>query len=224
MLEAHILHCGQRPVRCELGCGTSTLVAQDSAVHALRHCHERVVTCPFGCEANGLLARELEDHIERCERRPTPCRYQCSAPLLPAQQQHAHEKRCRLRPGADDVLCIFCDTMCSRSTIDTHYAQSCPRRRVRCADCDLGGIRANELQRHMERCPGLVVPCSLGCGATLPRRMMLRHTQEECSERNVSCEYDCGIRDLTAGAQQAHHESHFPNAARMGSFLKRAVM
>lgn len=144
---------------------------------------------------------------------PQECRYSCGIVGLTARDQKRHEdKMCPNRPGADDVICIFCDELCTRHTIDRHYTESCPHRSVRCEACGQKNIRVNELMQHtLNECPFTLKSCSLGCGAMLLRRDIVKHTDTECPNRIVECEFLCGIKDLKARDQQQHQEAHFDN-------------
>ena len=138
------------------------------------------------------------------------CDNGCRIENLLHRQKHIHEtKVCPKRPGADDCFCMFCNAHCTKSTIDKHYAETCPHRYVQCESCGKKDIRCTDLSdHHAHQCPMRLVVCTLGCGTSLFANMLKDHATC-CPCRIVQCQLECGIKDLKAKDRIEHEQSHF---------------
>ena len=92
----------------------------------------------------------------------------------------------------------------TRIGIFIHMFDNCPFRMVKCEYCQWED-KANTLPEHTTFCPALPVPCPDGCGQSVPREMLEKHS-ETCPKRLVKCKYFAiGCRVLLPADKMADH-------------------
>lgn len=151
------------------------------------------IACSFkakGCEWSGKL-RELEHHLNRsysienqligCQYVEVECMYHQCGESLQRRHMSAHQNNmCKKRP----FYCGYCQEYVStfEDVTDNHYAMcssypvACPNN---CSECKM---ERRLVERHLKVvCPVVVVNCPFhyaGCEVALPRRDMVKHTQD----------------------------------------------
>lgn len=124
--------------------------------------------------------------------RPIPCKT-CGQPIF-IGDRHVCKRQL--------AVCPHCRQDVDKQDLDGHVAE-CKESPIRCQYCNERMLRG-ELVGHSRRCARAPIRCG-ACGATVPRQLMDRHTQQECAEAKVKCRY-CGCvqsRQVLAAHEQS---------------------
>ena len=121
----------------------------------------------------------------------------CSCPLI--------ERGCKwlgTLEGCENHLdtCGYVDEMCKlncgevlrREELERHEKENCKQRVVKCDHCDENCISC-ELNKHLDKCPKLKVPCDL-CGTRIAREIMELHLKHDCGMVQEICKLGCGMK------------------------------
>ena len=161
-----------------------------------RSLYELKVSCSNksqGCQWVGEL-RQLDDHI------------------------NANPSRQKLSEGCKYTLvpCPYCDLEQSRSTIQTHQNDSCPKRPFKCVYCNRYTSDYESVSsKHWQTCGYYPVPCPNKCGVNIPRKNrtdLERHIAKECYLAKIDCYFKhtgCKVK-LPRRDMQAHLDKSHP--------------
>ena len=110
----------------------------------------------------------------------------------------------------EDVVCTNrCGWIMQRRDLTKHDETECPRRKVNCQYCQLGGEHRFIEGKHKEECVEYPVPCPNECGETVrvPRKDINEHLVG-CPLELINCEYQtmgCEVR-ITRQAKKEHNK------------------
>jgi ankyrin repeat protein len=173
--------CPKRRVECELGCGTTTLWADEAASHAANVCPYRSVLCRFGC-GESMPAHETLEHEEKyCAKRVVECLCgvllqcdsfrahkvaECSEQLVTCPQGCGEQVRRADRTSHMEKVCkrryITCPLLCCRQIfwdeLEVHTTRWCKKRVMNCPECEWK-MRYEDTPEHNLVCPQRMVPC-----------------------------------------------------------------
>ncbi|GET86857.1 mcak-like kinesin, putative [Leishmania tarentolae] len=110
--------------------------------------------------------------------KPIPCKT-CGQPIF-IGDRHVCKRQV--------VTCPHCRQEVEKQELDAHVAE-CRESPIRCQYCNERVLRG-EMVGHIRRCSRAPIRCG-ACGTTVPRQLMDKHTQQECTEIKVKCRY-CG--------------------------------
>lgn len=143
------------------------------------------VFCPhkhLGCIWIGEL-RSMEGHVNKnaksnnkgCPFTELECSNGCGV-LIQRRQVEAHlRSQCQLRV----VNCEYCNTTGRSQWITDVHHRVCPKYLVQCPNnCKAARMKREEVSRHLEECPLLVVQCpyaKVGCNTVVTRREITDH-------------------------------------------------
>ena len=162
---------------CSWGCGTPVSILTRT-VHETEECSKRIVQCPLGCSQNDIWADELETvHL-------------------------AHECTHRI------VRCpLDCTDKVRSFELENHVANGCPKRQVKCLECD-EFIVFKDMQTHLnEACKMKLLDCEYKCNEQIPRHLYKDHIRKRCSERIARCRNHKCTMEMKAKFRP-HHEQN----------------
>ena len=146
-----------------------------------------IAKCPLGCGMN-MYPREQEAHCLVCEWRPAVCPHDCGESNLMEKEMPDHlERFC----GKRMLICAECDMDVQASHMETHKAELCTHRMIRCSlgcgyDC-----KFCDMTRHQIHCSWRFIDCPLVCSERMRAKDSAQHVQDRCENRRVPCPYRC---------------------------------
>ena len=87
--------------------------------------------------------------------------------------------------------CIYCDDPIRRASLYEHRSRKCPKRPYICDYCnDYRSNYTDVTENHVQECPHAPVKCTnYGCKASVKRRDLGKHIEEDCTKTIVNCEF-----------------------------------
>ena len=113
-----------------------------------------------------------------------------------------------------------CKELIFRDKLLLHRTEMCPLRRCACKYCKSSGTYREMTGTHLEKCPGVMVPCpNTGCGEWAKRNEMASH--------QLLCQYvtiDCPYKDVGCNYTSARHTMEDHKATSCGHHLDLAMV
>ena len=111
-------------------------------------------------------------------------------------QIHYHLTECDFFPVLCPLKCIRAEDKdngtiyrMERKLLEEHQNSLCPMRQVTCDFCT-EGVKACEMNNHLEDCDEFAIPCPNQCDAgELKRKLLPSHLGEDCPLEEVDCPY-----------------------------------
>ena len=142
------------------------------------------VFCPhksLGCTWTGEL-RSLEEHLVKDIDNKRSCPFtelQCSNGCGVVMQRRLVEGHLKSECELREVKCEYCNTTGSYQWINSSHHEECPKYPVECPNhCEVGHVRREEIDGHLEECPLAIVACpyaALGCDSIVRMKEEMEH-------------------------------------------------
>ena len=142
------------------------------------------VFCPrksLGCTWTGEL-RSLEEHLVKDIDNKRGCPFtelQCSNGCGVVMQRRLVEGHLKSECELREVKCEYCNTTGSYQWINSSHHEECPKYPVECPNhCEVGHVRRDEIDGHLEECPLAIVECpyaAVGCESVVRRKEEMEH-------------------------------------------------
>ena len=125
----------------------------------------------------------LEKHLAVCEFALVPCPKECKD--ISGKVKHFFKKQ-----------------------VKKHLRRACPNRDYTCKHCGENGTYAEITRVHDEVCDMKLLPCPNECGASIPRKNIGKHVQNECEYTMIPCKFqNIGCKIEMKREKMAAHEN-----------------
>ena len=107
------------------------------------------------------------------------------------------------------IECAKCQQTLPRGETDTHKANLCAMREIKCDFCGKYGI-ARELDNHLTFCLEYLISCPNNCGKRFPRKDSSKH-ESECQLQLIECpfaKYGCRAKSMLRRYLLAHKKDN----------------
>ena len=133
------------------------------------------------CKWEGTVGT-LDKHLAECEFALVPCPKECKDDS--GKVKHFIKKQ-----------------------VKKHLRRACPNRDYTCKHCGEKGTYAAITRVHDEVCDMKLLPCPNECGATIPRKNIGKHVQNECEYTVIPCKFqNIGCKIEMKREKMAPHE------------------
>ena len=134
------------------------------------------------CEWEGTVGT-LDKHLAECEFALVPCPKECKD--ISGKVKHFIKKQ-----------------------VKEHLRRACPNRDYTCKHCGEKGTYAEITRVHDEVCDMKLLPCPNECGATIPRKNIDEHVQNDCEYTVIPCKFqNIGCKREMKREKMAAHEN-----------------
>ena len=254
MLVCKICHCPSREPRLTVCCGhtfcssclegakRATMISDACPVcrneefvtvpnkqvdRAVRSLHVFCTNKDKGCEWQGEV-NNIVIHLRNsdgCQFEEVPCANNCGNYLQRRYlASHVEDKCVRRR-----VDCYYCHVIGEHRFIDGEHKEQCPKYPINCPNnCEVENIPREDIDKHRKVCLLEEVTCPNGCGITLQRQYIANHSNIECPQLKVKCQY-CYIIGQHQFIENKHKEQCSklpvlcPNKCKVESVLRENI-
>ena len=161
-------HCQQELLA---GCFKDVRAAQEIGDLAVYCLHKS-----DGCDWTGEL-RQVKGHLKECvhDTKQTACARENIHGLQPTEEKVEREESHSL----DLVKCEQCGENVQSSQLRSHLRESCLQRHYQCPRCQAEGAYQDMTTDHVQRCPGLKLPCpNQGCSELIRINKIEEHLRQ----------------------------------------------
>ena len=160
-------------------------------------CVETYQNVPSGCAYGGYRQDLLENTLSPLEKLSVVCS-SCEGVMRDPQLTDTGYRCASCLDGTEGKAAVK-----NKAEIEKLKVR-CPFRSKTCSWASPIWL----LLSHIEKCKLCPVPCPLGCGATPPRRELIKHGEEICLERKISCTF-CHV--IIKASQYSDHIETCPS-------------
>ena len=201
--EAEGHECVFKPVPCENNCGEmiQSIFLED---HLKLHCVNRRHACSE-CQEEGTYKFITGNHIDSCPNLLISCTSEDCGETVQRKDLEQHLTQC---PHHVIKCSNECGEEMKQSTLTDHLESQCKQRLISCLHCNEEGTHVYITGSHVDKCPGLSVPCpNGGCEEIVQCNLMEDH-REICPKEVKLCKYhDIGCVDAVIRENEASHDS-----------------